>query len=278
MRQLLLRCSAFVCLPALLALAALALLPLSPSATSQTTSTYEGDITLPVGVFVSDAVEGNPLPAAVACPDGSELHSYDAYWEFEQWPASGIWVPDGHYSGAPAGTWNGLYLAERLVNSSYGGSHSRLVVVVTGTPLRAGLARVTFTRFCFSTGGGLRQIRAEGGGQVIIAASGDDYRHPDGHSHHVGHSHPVVPPTPSWADTHAEYANSCRNIGGWYDTAWSRGATPRSDPHGHCCIPAEADSNYRTAQQCQNSKLPPATPSPSGGSGTESSADEDDDE
>ena len=85
-------------------------------------------------------------------------------------------------------------------------------------------------------------------------------------------AHVHAPTVARWADTHAEYANTCRNLGGYYDTAWQRGATPRSDPHGHCCIPAEASSGISTASECQNSLRPqqqrevppPAPPAPTG--------------
>lgn len=243
----------YACLP--VALAAVLLLLLLPRGATSQTEVWSADIVLSTGVHISDAVAGNPLVDVFGCPEGSILTSSTVdvprrvqYRRWDSGPASaGI-------------AWNGLYVVARPVDG-WG-----TVLVLTGTPLRAGTVALTIYWGCSAADGWGGRSGKE---HVGIEVTGDDFRHPDGMSHHIRHVH-SLPPAASWADTHAEYANTCRNLGGFYDTEWDRGATPRSDPHGHCCIPAESDSRIRTAQGCQNSKLPPAPAnddSEGGGSG-----------
>lgn len=234
------------------------------------------DIFLPTGEFISDSIEGNPLLAGVSCPHYSEPTIRSGWWEYPDPFSDSGWRATNYYTGVTATSWNGLHLARRLVELPNG--HWHTVVVLTGTPLRAGRYAVGVDRFCEAIDDWVRsRIRVSGADRVVIEVTGDDFQHPDGMSHYIGHVH-SLPPAASWADTHAEYANTCRNLGGFYDTEWDRGATPRSDPHGHCCIPAEADANYRTASGCQNSKLPPASANDDSGGGDSRGDDSEGDE
>ena len=279
------RYSLYACLPVALA-AALLFVLLPRGATSQTGPGPSGllaDIVLPTGVFIPDSIEGNPLLGEISCPDGSILSTSRGHWEYPDPHSDSGWRPTNYYSGVTATSWNGLYLGGRLVEYPYPNpgvdypSSWHWVSVITGTPLRAGRYAVSFNWSCHPADRAGPWIRAEGKELVVIEVTGDDFLHPDGMSHYIGHVH-SLPPAARWADTHAEHANTCRNLGGFYDTEWDRGATPRSDPHGHCCIPAEADANYRTASGCQNSKLPPASANDDSGGGDSRGDDSEGDE
>ena len=260
MTRLWTRYSLYACLP--VALAAVLLLLLLPRGATSQTQVWSADIVLSTGVHISDAVAGNPLVDLFSCPEGSNLTSSYRWAAHSPHPKQAHWT-QGPISAPPSLAWNGLYVIERRIDLPNG--DPLIVAVLTGTPLRAGTTALTIRWGC-GDGGWFLPNQKE---HVGIEVTGDDFHHPDGVSHHIGHVH-SLPPAASWADTHAEYANTCRNLGGFYDTEWDRGATPRSDPHGHCCVPAEADANHRTASGCQNSKLPPAPAnddSEGGGSG-----------
>ena len=161
---------------------------------------------------------------------------------------------------------------------------------VVGTPLKAttGLGLpVRVDRYCVYESGG----QAYFGGAIRLKFVGS------GHTaspHSVAHGHTHTEYTLS-THTHTapdlsgyvplnlynallarvqanEYANTCRNLGGYYDGAWTGGVSTRAIPTTHCCIPAESDSSISTASQCQASKVArqtvipgPAPDAPSGG-------------
>ena len=181
----------------------------------------------------------------------------------------------GVYESAERNWRNGLHLVVR---------EGKLYVV--GYALRAGSYRAQVNFSCRPTGttsGGNAFIA----NTYVVATGADAAVAPQSHFHDHHHNDPPVAHThdgyaplahthPTTADVgwaHSEYANTCRNLGGFYDTEWTRPSPPRSDPHGHCCIPASAGSGIRTASECQNAQRPqqsrqipePAPDAPEGG-------------
>ena len=132
---------------------------------------------------------------------------------------------------------------------------------------------IHYPRICNYSEGGNKPlgsvitVQFTGAGRAAAITEHDEAHGHDHGSARADHTHPTLNlsdyartshthPGLAWL-AHAEHANTCRNLGGWYDRDWARGATPRSDPFGHCCIPAEASSGIRTAAECHTSKLPP---------------------